>query len=234
MADPFEVNGASTGPNNVVDARAQLHHQCRRSRPGRGVRGPESVLSGPVGDDSVSTTSDTTAASTSFPIGASSAVTGAVVATNNATAGASDPKYLVGLTTTHALPFFNDGSDGTGWAVLTFPSAVTGLGDTVFVSDAAHPTPVSTSVGEFGRNPSADQIDVSMPFAVPAGTALTITLSVSTNPTPFSYPTVSTSPTPAPFPLPLRRGSPPPRAMPAPEFRGPRSRLRSARRSPTQ
>jgi hypothetical protein len=193
MADSFEVNGASTGPSNVVTLAPSFtinagdHVQVVAYE----VQNPSSPV--PSGTMSVSTTSDTTATSTPFPIGASSAVTSAVVATNSTTAGASDPEYLVGLTTTHALPFFNDGSDGTGWAVLTFPSAATAVGDTVFVSDAAHPTPLSTSSGEFGRNPSADQVDVSMPFAVPAGTALTITLSLSTNPTPFSYPVVSTS-----------------------------------------
>jgi hypothetical protein len=158
------------------------------------VENPSSQESGSF---SVSTTSDVTSTSTAFSYEAPDAPTDVVDAVTGTTSGAGETGYLIGLTSTHAIPFYNAGSDGTGYVVLTFPvGTIAGSlgGGTAYMSDATHTTPLQAGpLGEYGYNPSANQVDIPVPFSVPAGDALTITITGATNPTPFTLPSVSTT-----------------------------------------
>jgi HYDIN/CFA65/VesB family protein len=149
------------------------------------------------GSFSVSTTSDVTAASTSFPYGSPVAPASVAVAVTSTTGGATNTGYVVGLTTTQGLPFYNGGSDGTGYVVLTFPSGTTAGslgGATAYMSDATHTTPEQAGPpGQYGYTFSNNVVDIPVPFTVPADDQLTVTLKGAKNPTTFSYPEVSTT-----------------------------------------
>lgn len=139
-----------------------------------------------------------------FPIGSSSAPTAVSSAVTDATAGATAVGYIVGLTTTNALAYCNpdycdvvaSAGPQPGFVRLTAPAG------TVFPSDSSTRYQVadgshSASQASFTVSPGGvgqNVVDVYVPFAVPAGDAITITIEDVQNPSPFSSAlTVATS-----------------------------------------